>query len=102
MGFIGDVAAAVIRARPFILRFAPGLNFLTRRVEFTSRRRGAAPDTIRNAGDWHHAMMQFALLLKVPVEPPPQHPGFYMIGRPQAQLCRDATPAYDRPSTKST
>lgn len=61
VGFIGDARIGNHNS-PFIFRFAPGVNFLTRKVEFTSRGY-AKPDSIVTQ-EITSTVIQFPLLLK--------------------------------------
>jgi len=61
VGFIGDARLGGPRS-PFILRFAPGVNFLTRKVQFTSHGY-PAPDSIVTQ-EATSTVVQFPLLLK--------------------------------------
>ena len=61
VGFIGDARLGDY-ASPFILRFAPGVNFLTRRVEFTPRGY-PKPDSIVTQ-EVTSTVLQFPLMLK--------------------------------------
>lgn len=61
VGFIGDVRVGG-PASPFILRFAPGVSFLTRRVEFKSRGY-QFPDSVMTQ-EVTSTVVQFPLLLK--------------------------------------
>ena len=61
LGFIGDVRLGSPNT-PFHLRFAPGLRFESRRVEFTGRGAGM-PDTIRTQ-EVATTQLEFPLLLK--------------------------------------
>ncbi len=61
VGFIGDVRLGGPES-PFILRFAPGVNFLTRRVEFTSRGY-SKPDSIVTQ-EITSTVVQFPLMVK--------------------------------------
>jgi hypothetical protein len=61
VGFIGDIRLGP-ETTPLHLRFAPGLSFLTRRVEFTGRGVGQ-PDTIRTQ-EVSTTQLELPLLLK--------------------------------------
>ena len=61
VGFIGDVRLGGPRS-PFILRFAPGVSFLTRKVEFRSHG-FAAPDSIVTQ-EVTSTVVQFPLMVK--------------------------------------
>ena len=61
VGFIGDVRLGG-PGSPFILRFAPGINFLTRRIEFTPHGY-PVPDSIVTQ-EINSTVVQFPLLLK--------------------------------------
>ena len=61
VGFIGDIRLGD-PGTPFHLRFAPGLNFLTRRVEYLSAGAGQ-PDTIRTQ-EVGTTQLELPLLLK--------------------------------------
>jgi hypothetical protein len=61
VGFIGDARLGG-PGSPFILRFAPGVNFLTRKVEFTPRGY-SKPDSIV-AQEVTSTVIQFPILLK--------------------------------------
>ena len=61
VGFIGDVRLGGPRS-PFILRFAPGVNFLTRKVQFTPR--GYVPADSIVTQEVTATVVQFPLLLK--------------------------------------
>ena len=61
MGFIGDARIGGPES-PFIFRFAPGVNFLTRRVEFTPRSY-PKPDSIVTQ-EVSSTVIQFPLLIK--------------------------------------
>jgi hypothetical protein len=76
VGFIGDIRLGN-PSTPFHLRFAPGLNFLTRRVEFTSAGAGQA-DTIRTQ-EVGTTQLELPLLLKYQSNRR-RNTRFYMIG----------------------
>jgi hypothetical protein len=61
VGFIGDARLGGPES-PFILRFAPGVNFLTQKVEFTPRGYGK-PDSIVTQ-EITSTVVQFPILLK--------------------------------------
>lgn len=61
VGFIGDARLGGPES-PFILRFAPGVNFLTRKVEFTPRGY-AKPDSIVTQ-EVTSTVVQFPIMLK--------------------------------------
>lgn len=61
VGFIGDVRLGG-RHSPFILRFSPGVNFLTRKVAFTPRNY-PAPDSIVTQ-EVTSTVIQFPLMVK--------------------------------------
>ena len=61
VGFIGDIRLGPA-STPFHLRFAPGLNFLTRRVEYLNRGAGGA-DTLRTQ-EVSTTQLELPLLLK--------------------------------------
>ena len=61
VGFIGDARLGGPRS-PFILRFSPGVNFLTRKVEFTPRNY-RAPDSVVTQ-EVTSTVIQFPLMLK--------------------------------------
>jgi len=95
VGFIGDIRLGN-PSTPFHLRFAPGLNFLTRRVEFTSAGAGQA-DTIRNQ-EVGTTQLELPLLLKYQSNRR-RNTRFYMIGglKPSfAVTQRQNTPAINQ------
>ena len=61
VGFIGDIRLGD-RHTPFHLRFAPGVTFLTRQVEFTARG-NADPDSIKTQ-EISNTQIEFPFLLK--------------------------------------
>ena len=95
VGFIGDIRLGS-PSTPFHLRFAPGLNFLTRRVEFTSAGAGQA-DTIRTQ-EVGTTQLELPLLLKYQSNRR-RNTRFYMIGglKPSfAVTQRQNTPAINQ------
>ncbi len=95
VGFIGDIRLGN-PSTPFHLRFAPGLNFLTRRVEFTSAGAGQA-DTIRTQ-EIGTTQLELPLLLKYQSNRR-RNTRFYMIGglKPSfAVTQRQNTPAINQ------
>ncbi|MDJ0365959.1 porin family protein [Hymenobacter sp. H14-R3] len=92
VGFIGDIRLGA-PSTPFHLRFAPGLNFLTRRVEFTSAGAGQ-PDTIRNQ-EVGTTQLELPLLLKYQSNRR-RNTRFYMVGGIKPSIAvtqRQSTPA---------
>ncbi len=95
VGFIGDIRLGNA-STPFHLRFTPGLNFLTRRVEFTARGVGGA-DTIRTQ-EVGTTQLELPLLLKYQ-STRRRNTRFYMIGgiKPSfAVTQRQNTPAINQ------
>jgi len=95
VGFIGDIRLGNANT-PFHLRFVPGLNFLTRRVEFTSVGAGQ-PDTVRTQ-EVGTTQLELPLLLKYQSNRR-RNTRFYMIGgiKPSfAVTQRQNTPAINQ------
>ena len=95
VGFIGDIRLGS-PATPFHLRFAPGLNFLTRRVEFRGAGAGQ-PDTIRTQ-EVGTTQLELPLLLKYQSNRR-RNTRFYMIGGLKPSLAvtqRQNTPAINQ------
>ncbi len=95
VGFIGDVRLGA-PSTPFHLRFAPGLNFMTRRVEFTSAGAGQ-PDTIRTQ-EVGTTQLELPLLLKYQSNRR-RNTRFYMIGGIKPSIAvtqRQSTPAINQ------
>jgi hypothetical protein len=95
VGFIGDIRLGT-PSTPFHLRFAPGLNFLTRRVEFTSAGAGQ-PDTIRTQ-EVGTTQLELPLLLKYQSNRR-RNTRFYMIGGIKPSIAvtqRQSTPAINQ------
>ena len=76
VGFIGDARLGG-PGSPFIFRFAPGVNFLTRRVEFTPRNY-PHPDSIVTQ-EVTSTVIQFPVLLKYQSDRRRNVAGLYMI-----------------------
>jgi len=95
VGFIGDIRLGPA-STPFHLRFAPGLSFLTRRVEYLSAGAGQA-DTIRTQ-EVGTTQLELPLLLKYQSNRR-RNTRFYMIGgiKPSfAVTQRQNTPAINQ------
>jgi hypothetical protein len=95
VGFINDIRLGN-PSTPFHLRFVPGLNFLTRRVEFTSVGAGQ-PDTVRTQ-EVGTTQLELPLLLKYQSNRR-RNTRFYMIGgiKPSfAVTQRQNTPAINQ------
>ena len=95
VGFIGDIRLGS-PTTPFHLRFAPGLNFLTRRVEFRGAGAGQA-DTIRTQ-EVGTTQLELPLLLKYQSNRR-RNTRFYMIGGLKPSLAvtqRQNTPAINQ------
>ncbi|QKG52642.1 porin family protein [Hymenobacter sp. BRD67] len=95
VGFIGDIRLGN-PGTPFHLRFTPGLNFLTRRVEFLSAGAGQ-PDTIRTQ-EVSTTQLELPILLKYQSNRR-RNTRFYMIGglKPSfAVTQRQNTPAINQ------
>lgn len=95
VGFIGDIRLGA-PSTPFHLRFAPGLNFMTRRVEFKSAGAGQ-PDTIRNQ-EVGTTQLELPLLLKYQSNRR-RNTRFYMIGGVKPSIAvtqRQSTPAINQ------
>ena len=95
VGFIGDIRLGA-PSTPFHLRFAPGLNFLTRRVEFKSAGAGQ-PDTIRTQ-EVGTTQLELPLLLKYQSNRR-RNTRLYMVGgiKPSfAVTQRQSTPAINQ------
>lgn len=95
VGFIGDIRLGN-PSTPFHLRFAPGLNFMTRRVEFKSAGVGQ-PDTIRNQ-EVGTTQLELPLLLKYQSNRR-RNTRFYMIGGVKPSIAvtqRQSTPAINQ------
>ncbi|MVN75514.1 outer membrane beta-barrel protein [Hymenobacter sp. HMF4947] len=95
VGFIGDIRLGN-PSTPFHLRFAPGLNFLTRRVEFTAQGAGGA-DTIRTQ-EVGTTQLELPLLLKYQSNRR-RNTRFYMVGGIKPSIAvtqRQNTPAINQ------
>ena len=95
VGFIGDIRLGS-SGTPFHLRFAPGLNFLTRRVEFMSAGAGQ-PDTIRTQ-EVGTTQLELPLLLKYQSNRR-RNTRLYMVGGIKPSIAvtqRQSTPAINQ------